>query len=496
MHAAPCFRFKGRVRISDGYQAISRRREAPVRGFQGYGAGCCRMAQLPRGLVTTVVAMAATMLATDVSRAGDTLGGRDCPNIVLIMADDLGIDALRVYGGQSYATPNIDRLAAEGIRFNNAHANPYCTPSRSELLTGRYPFRTGTPRVIYDMQRHREFLDPARHPSFARQLKQAGYRTAIAGKWQLSFLAERDTIHDFGFDTYLCWQIVTAENERTTRFYQPHYRRDGVIIADQIKDRYGPEVLCDFLIEFIRDNREGPFLAYYAALLPHFPWVPTPDSQDQTMSAPELGPPGHKGEAKFFPDMLAYLDKNVGRLLATLDELDIAENTIVIFTGDNGTDQSIRSQWNDQWVQGGKGTLTDRATKVPLLIRWPGRIEPGTTDDGLVEFADFLPTLCDLAGVPTAAEPIDGVSFASRMLAGEINDNRQASRKPWVHIQRAADRYLRSQRWIVTNRGLLRQVQPYPVDPAAVLREQLDDADSGDVDRLEAQLRLLHEDAR
>ena len=458
--------------------------------LQNNGGGCRPPAWLPCRSATIVLVCVTALLATGAARAADAPDRSGRPNIVLIMADDLGIDAMRLYGGQSYATPNIDRLAAEGIRFNNVHANPYCTPSRSELLTGRYPFRTGTPRVIFDMRRHREFLDPAQHPSFARQLKQAGYRTAIAGKWQLSFLAERDTIRGFGFDTYLCWQIVTAENQRTTRFYQPHYRHDGAVIADQIKDRYGPEVLCDFLIDFIRENRDGPFLAYYAALLPHYPWVPTPDSEDQTMAAPELGPPGYKGEAKFFPDMVAYLDKNVGRLLATLDELDIAENTIVIFTSDNGTDQSIRSRWNDQWVQGGKGTLTDRGTRVPLLIRWPGRIEPGATDEDLVEFADFLPTLCDLAGAPPVAEPIDGVSFASRIICSR-SGNSAAGAKPWVHIQRAADRYLRSQRWIVTNRGLLRQVLPYPIDPAAVPREQLDDPDRGEVDRLQDELRLL-----
>jgi arylsulfatase A len=415
----------------------------------------------------------------------------DRPNVLLIMADDLGIDALPAYGGQSYATPNIDRLAAEGIRFVNVHANPYCTPSRSELLTGRYPFRTGTPRVIYDMRAHREFLDPAEHPSFAREFQRAGYKTAIAGKWQLSFLAERDTIRDFGFDTYVCWQIVTIENERTTRFSRPHYRKDGVVIAEQIKDRYGPDVLCEFLIDFMTENRDGPFLAYYASLLPHFPWVPTPDSTDRTMSAPELGPPGHKGDAKFFPDMVAYLDKNVGRLLAALDRLGIAENTIVIFTADNGTDQGIRSRWKDRWVQGGKATLTDRGTRVPLVVRWPAKIKPGGTDDGLVELADFLPTLCELAGLPAVTEPIDGASFAGRILGAREENDLPKKAKPWVHVQRAGDRYLRSDRWIATNRGGFQELRPYPIDPVGVRLEQLDAADRDALNELQRSLEAL-----
>jgi arylsulfatase A len=466
-----------------------------MREFSAKPAGRRGSTRLVCGAGTCVVATMAAILAAEASQASETPAGRRHPNIVLIMADDLGIDAVPAYGGRSYAMPNIDRLAAEGIRFNNFHANPFCTPSRSELLTGRYPFRTGTPRVISDMQ-HREFLDPARHPCFARQLQKAGYKTAIAGKWQLSFLAERDTIRDFGFDTYLCWQIVTADNERTTRYRQPHFRHDGTVIADRIKDRYGPDVMCDFLIDFIKENRAGPFLAYYPSLLPHFPWVPTPDSEDQTTSAPELGSGTHKGDAKFFPDMVAYLDKNVGRLLKTLDELGIAENTIVIFMADNGTDQGIRSQWNDQWVDGGKNSLTDRATRVPLLIRWPGRIEPGSTDDGLVECADMLPTLCDLAGVPHDPRPIDGVSFASRIIGHGENGQRESDAKPWVHIQRAADRYLRSDRWIVSNQGVLRRVRPYPIDPPALVRDELADADLAELDRLGDALRLLDDDGR
>lgn len=453
---------------------------------------CRAMRRRPR-LPALVVFGAAVLLTAPAAHAAESALETTRPNIVFILADDLGIDTMSTYGGQTYSTPNIDRLAAEGVRFENVHANPYCTPSRSELLTGRYPFRTGTPRVIYDMHRHREFLDPGEHPSFARQLKKVGYKTAIAGKWQLSFLAERDTIRDFGFDTYLCWQIVTVDNQRTTRYYQPHYRRNGEVIADQIKDRYGPEVLCDFLIDFIKENRGGPFLVYYAAVLPHYPWVPTPDSEDQTMSAPELGPPDYKGEPKFYPDMIAYLDKNVGRLLATLDELEIAEDTIVIFTGDNGTDSGIRSRWNDQWVQGGKNTLTDRGTRVPLVIRWPGKAEAGSTDDGLVEFADFLPTLCELANAPFPDERIDGASFASRILGAKngYGNDHAAAEKPWVHVQRANDRYLRSDRWIVTNRGVFRRVQPYPIDPVEVAPADLEEAERSQLERLRATLRDL-----
>jgi arylsulfatase A len=257
---------------------------------------------------------AATLLLPALALTGGRTDGpqaRDRPNIVLILADDLGIEGVGAYGGESFETPNIDRLAAEGMRFTQAFANPYCTPSRSELLTGRYPFATATAEVIWDYEMHGHQVLDAGEPSFARQLQKAGYSTAIAGKWQLSFLAHQDWVHELGFDTYMLWQIETADGERTTRYHNPHFRRDGRVIADEIADRYGPDVLVDYLIEFIEEKHEhGPFLAYYAALLPHFPWEPTPDSEDQTMPEDE-----RYGDPKFFPDMVARLDMNVGRLL-------------------------------------------------------------------------------------------------------------------------------------------------------------------------------------
>src|SRR5690606_4582709 len=132
-----------------------------------------------------------------------------------------------------------------------AFANPYCTPTRSEILTGRYPFATNTSRVIHDYNLHKDMVLDVSQPTFARQLQQIGYKTAIAGKWQLTFVSKEDQIHNFGFDTYMVWQIVTANNERTTRYHNPHFRRDGKIIADEIKDRYGPDVMVDYLIDFM-----------------------------------------------------------------------------------------------------------------------------------------------------------------------------------------------------------------------------------------------------
>ena len=128
------------------------------------------------------------------------------PNIVVILADDLGIECLSSYGGKSHKTPNLDKLTSQGMRFTHCFSNPYCSPSRASLLTGRYPFKNGLKRVIFDPKAHANIYLHIDQPSFARQLKQAGYTTAIAGKWQLSLLHQRNTINDFGFDEYQCWQ--------------------------------------------------------------------------------------------------------------------------------------------------------------------------------------------------------------------------------------------------------------------------------------------------
>lgn len=413
----------------------------------------------------------------------------DKPNILFILADDLGQEHVSAYGNDLIKTPNIDRLAEEGMMFTNMFVNPYCTPTRSELLTGKYPFRTNTLYPISDYQRHKNDVLDKSEPSFARELQKAGYKTAIAGKWQLSFLAHQDWLSDFGFDTYMLWQIQTKEGERTTRFHNPYYRSDGKIYNEEIKDRYGPDVLVDFLSDFIeKSHQEGkPFIAYYTALLPHFPWVPTPSSKDKNL-ATGFSRGNDYGIPKFLPDMVQRLDYNVGRLLETLERLDIADNTLVVFLTDNGTDQHLYSFMNDQVFYGGKGTLTDRGSQVPLLMRWPGKIEPGSKNSDLIEAADFLPTFVEITGASLPEEKIDGRSFAQLL----TNSGESYVPREWVHIQ-TTERYLRTKDWIITEEGVYKKVQPYPHDALKVDKEDLDPATREKLLSLESLLINLDE---
>lgn len=381
------------------------------------------------------------------------------PNVLLILADDIGIECLSSYGGTSHKTPNLDRLAKEGMRFTHCFSNPFCSPSRAQLLTGRYPFQNGLKVVLHSKSQEDLYLRPTQ-PSFARQLKQYGYTTQIVGKWHVSLEHKHNTIQAFGFDHYQTWSIFDDKGDKTTRYWKPYLMRDGRIIADEIKDRYGPDVDLEVYLDFIRSSvkSQTPFLAYYSTCLTHYPWESTPDSEDKTYRAK---PPPDKGDSHYFPAMITYLDKQIGAMLQTLDDLKIANNTIILFLADNGTDKDLVNTWGDgKKIPGGKGTMTDRGTRVPLLVRWPGQIKAGSTCEDLVDLSDVFPTLCDLTGAPLPSEKLHGRSFAPQLL-GKPSQPRE-----WIHIQDGNKRQVRNHDYMLNNKGELRRVvelwEPHP----------------------------------
>jgi arylsulfatase A-like enzyme len=401
-------------------------------------------------------AILATLLLATLSTSHAT---PDKPNILLILADDLGVECLTAYGGTSHHTPNIDGLAKEGMRFTHCFSSPFCSPSRAQLLTGRYPFQHGLKVVLDSKHQENLYLKPSQ-PSFPRQLKQHGYGTQIVGKWHVSLAHKHNTIGDFGFDHYQTWSIFDEKGGKTTRFWKPYQLRDGRIIADEIKDRYGPDVDLEVYLDSIKANAQSrtPFFGFYSTYLPHFPWEPTPDSNQKGYRAPK---PEHKGDPKYFPDMVAYLDKQVGLMLKTLDDLGIAENTIILLLADNGTDTGLINTWGDgKRIPGGKGTMTDRGTHVPLLVRWPAKIKAASTCEDLVDLSDFLPTICELTGAPLPKQSIHGRSFA-RQLLGKSGTPRE-----WIHIQHGSQRQVRNRDYMLNNKGELRRVVPLGEDPA------------------------------
>lgn len=373
------------------------------------------------------------------------------PNVLLIVADDLGVECLSMYGGKSHPTPNLNRLAKEGMHFSRFFSNPFCSPSRAQLLTGRYPFQNGLRVVLHSKQQEDIYLRPSQ-PSFVRQLKQHGYATQLVGKWHVALEHKHNTICDFGFDHYQTWSIFDENGKKTTRYWNPYLLKDDRIIAEEIKERYGPDVDLEVSLDFIKSSvkNKKPFLLYYSTCLPHYPWEPTPDSKDRSYRAPD---PRHKGDPKYFPDMLAYLDKQIGIMLKSLDDLGIADNTIVMFLADNGTDTDLVHTWADgKKIVGGKGTMTDRGTHVPLIVRWPGKIKSNSICAHLVDLSDIFPTLCELTGAAMPAQKIHGRSISPQLLGnpGQLRE--------WIHIQNANDRQLRSGEYMLNNKGQLRQV--------------------------------------
>jgi len=370
-------------------------------------------------------------------------------DIVLIFADDLGIEPLNTYGGHGVRTPYIDKLAEDGMVFTHCFANPACSPSRAEIMTGTYPRFTGIKHVLASWGDD-TYLDPKQFNSFANQLKKVGYATAIAGKWNVSWLERNDTVKAFGFDEYCLWQMFDRDGNKRSRYYQPHFRMNGKVEEDAIAERFGPDVLADFLIDFMNRKKNEPFLVYYPALLVHTPYVRVPGGA----ATSRLPDSEQKSGPECFPEMVEYLDKNVGRLVNAVDDLGISNNTIILFCADNGTHGRVTSVWGDNRskVKGGKMTMTDRGSRVPLIVRWPGTVGSGTQCDDLVELADFLPTFLEIASAPEPMQRVHGQSFLPQ-LRGE-----DAPSKEWVHIEYKKERHIRTKDWIYTDKGMLTKV--------------------------------------
>jgi arylsulfatase A len=325
------------------------------------------------------------------------------PNVVLILIDDFGYECVTANGGESYRTPVMDQLAATGVRFEQCHVQPLCTPTRVQLLTGL------SNRRNYTRFGH---LDPAQ-TTFGNLLKQAGYSTCITGKWQLSNGFEGPG--HFGFDEYCLWQLT----RRPGRYKNPGLEINGKAL-DYARSEYGPDIVSDYALDFITRKKDVPFFLYYPLMLTHAPYDATPDSPDYAEA------PSRKGKAGgHFPDMVAYTDKLIGKLVAKLEELQLRDNTMLLILGDNGTGRGTPSKFQGRDVVGGKGLTTVWGTRVPAIANWPGHWVAGKVSHDLIDATDFLPTIC--AATATSLPPdlkLDGRSFLPQ-LRGEQGQPRQ-----------------------------------------------------------------------
>jgi arylsulfatase A len=345
-----------------------------------------------------------------VAMSGEVRGEAERPpNIVVILADDFGYECVGANGSQSYKTPVLDQLAATGMRFERCYSQPLCTPSRVQLLTG-----------LYNKRNYLRFgiLDPAA-TTFAQLFRDAGYATCVAGKWQLK--GGFDGPKRFGFDDYLLWQLTDIRS----RYPNPVLDRDGKVVEFR-NGEYGPDLVSDHLCEFITRNKERPFLVFYPMILTHWPFEPTPDSPDWNPKAEGILK-GH-GNPKYFADMVTYMDKTVGKIIGRLEKEGLRENTLVIFTGDNGTAVGVTSKIGGRDFPGGKGQSKDAGMHVPLIVNWPGHIKSDQVNSDLIDFTDFFPTLLDIAGIERPKSlALDGQSFAPQLLG------RPSKPREWIY---------------------------------------------------------------
>jgi arylsulfatase A-like enzyme len=339
------------------------------------------------------------------------------PNILLIMLDDLGKEWISCYGAEDIQTPNIDTLAAGGMKFNNAYSMPSCTPSRSTLLTGKYPWRTGfvnhwdVPRwgVTYFDWKKKE------NTNFARLMKGLDYATCAVGKWQINdFRLEPQVMKKHGFDEWAMWTGFETGNKASESRYQNPYINTPEEGSKTYKEKFSLDVYTDYLINFMRKHKEEPMCLYYPMPLPHPPLVATPDEPKATSRLDR-----HKA-------LVRYADKCVGQLVDTLDELKIRERTIVIFTTDNGTIPGITGTMNGRPVRGEKGKETERGVCAPFIVNCPGMVPAGVESNALTDFSDLLPTFVELGGGSAPGDLIiDGISLASLILGKETDNDRK-----------------------------------------------------------------------
>jgi arylsulfatase A len=329
------------------------------------------------------------------------------PNIIFILADDLGIGNVSCYGADNFQTPNIDAFAKTGLRFEHCYAAPLCGPSRALLMTGRYAYHTGMTG-----NETGSLLKPANEIMMPRVLKPAGYVTAMCGKWSQLPLQPGD----WGFDEYLRFNGSGKywNTQPGAKNYMVNGRRTPLRDGE-----YLPDKMHEFVMDFITRHKDQPFYVYYAMSHVHLQILPTPDS------APD--------SKDLYKDNIVYMDKLVGKLLAGLDRLKLRDNTLIVFAGDNGTATPfyLRSTVHGKNLSGHKGTMEECGALVPCIVSWPGKTPADKVSASLINICDFFPTFAAVGGAKLPA----GVTIDGRDFAPQLRGESQPWPRDWIFVE-------------------------------------------------------------
>lgn len=410
------------------------------------------------------------------------------PNILYILADDLGFAELGCNGADKYKTPNIDALAQAGQRFTHFYTAPLCGPSRAMILTGRYAFRTGA--VSQDACKTVARTGDKAEQMIPTVLKKAGYATAMIGKWgQLSpsgSPAEWGFDHDLHFKgSGMYWNSARAKtmtDDGKVRGDPDTYVVDGKTIKVK-DDEYIPDLLHKDATAWLEAHKDGPFFLYYSMSHVHGEILPTPDSA-----------PAKEGESadarhqRHYTDNIVYMDKMVGKLLAELDRLKLRENTLIVFMGDNGTAKANAPEATigGRRLEGEKGSMKEGGGLVPFFANWPGVIAGGKVNANVADASDLLPTFAEVAGAPLpAGRVIDGRSLVAQF-KGEAK-----SPRTWAFCQLSNNYYVREAGWKLDQSGTLYDMKEAPFKEVAVAADTKDEAAVAARQRLAAALAGL-----
>lgn len=403
-----------------------------------------------RSFVSALGGGAAALAAPRWLRAA---AGSGKPNIIFILSDDVGIDLIGCYGSDRFKTPNIDAMAKGGVRFEICHSTPLCGPTRCEFLTGRYGFRTGG--LTNQSWRAAGGQGPTSRDevSIAKLLRSAGYATCSAGKWR----QVGETPGDWGFDEWL------TDPTAGGWYWEKTYTQNGQLI-ERDKEAYCPDVAHEFAMDFVRRHRGGPFFLHYPTHLVHAPIVRTPDS------APD--------STDLYADNVAYLDKSVGRVVAEIERLGLRDNTVILFSGDNGTARQSGTIGGRQ-INGAKGSMWEGGTRVPLIASWKGTAPEGKVLQDMVDFSDFYATFAELAGAKLPpGVTIDGRSFAPQLRG------RKGNPREWIYVQLGRNWYVKERAWKLNQSRELYDLKEAPFE------EKLVAADTKDAQAMAVRQRL------
>jgi arylsulfatase A-like enzyme len=327
------------------------------------------------------------------------------PNVIFILADDLGYGDVGCFGQKLIRTPNIDRLAAQGMRFTQAYAGTtVCAPSRCALMTGLH---TGHCPIRGNKELKPEGQEPMPGNTFtvAHLMKRAGYTTGLIGKWGLGFPGSTSTPPKMGFDYFFGYNCQTKAHE-----YYPEYlwRNDEKVPLDG--KTYSHDLMADDALSFVRQNQSKPFFLYLSFTIPH-----------AKLQVPDVGPYADQpwpDNLKKLAAMITRMDRDVGRLMSLLKELNLDENTLVIFASDNGAAYRDATFNHSGPLRGFKRDMYEGGLRSPSIARWPGHIEEGMLSEQVWAFWDLMPTLADLTAQPAPAN-LDGISFLPALLEGK-----------------------------------------------------------------------------